>query len=111
MLARAHATASACALLLLPGLCRAAAALGVADASLEATANVDEERGALPEDTPEFAAVSPSYGPPGETPGIPSDAALEADGAVIGKVVIDNQNIFDPNDPTDATKNFRLAAR
>src|SRR5512142_178981 len=36
----------------------------------------------------------PRYGPPQETPGIPSDVALERDHAVIGQVLIDNQNIF-----------------
>ncbi len=51
----------------------------------------------------------PSYGPAGEIPGIPSDAELEASGAVIGEIVIDNQNIFDLNDPKDDTKLFRLA--
>jgi hypothetical protein len=51
----------------------------------------------------------PSYGPPGETPGIPSDAELEASGAVIGEIAIDNQNIFNLNDPKDDTKLFRLA--
>ena len=110
MLARAHATAIACALALLPQLCHAEAAAAAADAPL-AAANATEERGAFPEDSPGIAAVKPSYGPPGDAPGIPSDAALEADGAVIGTVVIDNQNIFDPNDPKDDTKIFRLADR
>ncbi len=39
--------------------------------------------------------------PPPETPGIPSDAELEASGAVIGEVLIDNQNIFNLDDPKD----------
>ncbi|HEY1492237.1 MAG TPA: POTRA domain-containing protein, partial [Steroidobacteraceae bacterium] len=108
-LARAHATAIACALTLLPPLCRADELVVAADAAL--TANASEERGAFPEDNPEIAAVRPSYGPPGDSPGLPSDATLEAEHAVIGEVVIDNQNIFDPNDPKDNTKLFRLADR
>ena len=52
-----------------------------------------------------------SYGPPGHTPGVPTDEELEAAGAVIGKVVIDNQNIFDLDNPKDNTKLFRLADR
>ena len=52
-----------------------------------------------------------SYGPPGRTPGVPTDQELEAAGAVIGKVVIDNQNIFDLDNPKDNTKLFRLADR
>jgi hypothetical protein len=41
--------------------------------------------------------------------GLPSDAELERSGAVIGKIIIDNLNIFDLNDPKDDTKLFRLA--
>jgi hypothetical protein len=51
----------------------------------------------------------PSYGPPGEISGIPSDAELEAAGAVIGEIQIDNQNIFNLADPKDDTRLFRLA--
>jgi hypothetical protein len=54
---------------------------------------------------------SPSFGPPLETPGIPSDAELAAAHAVIGLVLLDNQNIFDLNNPKDDTKLFRLANR
>jgi hypothetical protein len=54
---------------------------------------------------------TPTYGPPGETPGIPSDAELEAAGAVIGEVLLDNQNIFNLEDPKDNTWLFRLADR
>ncbi len=110
MPARVSAAALACALSLLPALSRAETAAATADAPLAAS-NVSEERGAFPEDSPGVAAVRPAYGPPGDIPGIPSDAALEADGAVIGTVVIDNQNIFDPNDPKDNNKIFRLADR
>ena len=52
---------------------------------------------------------APSYGPPGETPGIPSDTELEASGAVVGEVLVDNQNIFNLEDPKDDVKLFRLA--
>jgi hypothetical protein len=51
------------------------------------------------------------YGPPIETPGIPSDAVLEKEGAVIGEVLVDNQNIFNLQDPKDDNKIFRLADR
>lgn len=40
---------------------------------------------------------------------LPSDAELERSGAVIGKIIINNLNIFDLNDPKDDTKLFRLA--
>src|SRR2546430_1535977 len=56
-----------------------------------------------------FSGEPPSYGPPGQTPGIPSDAELEAAGAVVGEVLIDNQNIFNLEDPKDDVKLFRLA--
>ncbi len=56
-----------------------------------------------------IATVRPKYGPPGETPGIPSDARLEAEHAVIGEIAIDNQDIFDLHDPKDNTQLFRLA--
>jgi len=42
---------------------------------------------------------------------LPSDAELERSGAVIGKITIDNLNIFDLNDPQDNTRLFRLADR
>src|SRR5207245_3671627 len=51
----------------------------------------------------------PTSGPAGEIPGIPSDAELEAAGAAIGEIVIDNQNIFNLEDPKDDVKLFRLA--
>jgi hypothetical protein len=114
VLARAHATVIACALALLPPICRAEAAEAPAGAPTDtplAAASGAEERGAFPEADPDIATVKPSYGPPGDAPGIPSDAQLEADGAVIGEVYIDNQNIFDPNDPKDNTKLFMLADR
>jgi len=48
-------------------------------------------------------------GPPGPTPGVPSPEELEAAGAVIGEVVIDNQNIFNLEDPKDDNWAFRAA--
>src|SRR6185369_5637520 len=39
-----------------------------------------------PSDTGDIATVRPSYGPPGAPEGIPSDAVLEKEGAVIGQV-------------------------
>jgi len=56
-------------------------------------------------------AATAAYGPPGPAAGIPSAAELEAAGAVIGRVLIDNQNIFDLNNPKDDNKLFRLADR
>jgi hypothetical protein len=52
---------------------------------------------------------SPSFGPPGQVPGIPSPDELEAAGAVIGQVLIDNQNIFNLEDPQDDNWLFRAA--
>jgi len=44
-------------------------------------------------------------------PGLPSDAELEAEHAVIGKIEIDTRNIFDPNDPRENRGLYRLADR
>ena len=49
--------------------------------------------------------------PPPETPGIPTDQELEASGALIGEILIDNQNIFNLQDPKDNIPLFRLADR
>lgn len=49
--------------------------------------------------------------PPPETPGIPTDQELEASGAVVGEILIDNQNIFNLEDPKDNIGLFRLANR
>jgi hemolysin activation/secretion protein len=43
--------------------------------------------------------------------GLPSDKALEAAGAVIGRVDIDIRNIFDQTDPRESNGLFRLANR
>lgn len=42
---------------------------------------------------------------------VPSDAELETAGAVIGEIRVDNQNIFDRNDPKDDIPLYRLANR
>src|ERR1700727_719957 len=42
---------------------------------------------------------------------VPSDAVLEAAGAVIGRVEIATHNIFDENDPRETNGLFRLADR
>src|SRR5580692_2968982 len=42
---------------------------------------------------------------------LPSDAALEAAGAVIGKIDIDVRNIFDESDQRETNKLYRLADR
>lgn len=44
-------------------------------------------------------------------PDVPSDAALEAAGAVIGKIEIDPRNIFDESDPRENHGIYRLANR
>ena len=44
-------------------------------------------------------------------PGVPSDKAMEAAGAIIGTVDIDIRNIFDKNDPRESSGLFRLADR
>ena len=69
--------------------------------------------GILSTDRPQggVGARTQVYAPPLQTPGIPSDAELEASGAVIGKILIDNQNIFNLDDPKDDSRIFRLANR
>jgi len=44
-------------------------------------------------------------------PGVPSDAVLEAEGAVIGSVDIDIRNIFDKGDPRENNNLYQLANR
>jgi outer membrane translocation and assembly module TamA len=57
------------------------------------------------------AAAPPAGVPPAETPGIPADAELEASKAVIGAILIDNQDIFNLDDPKDNIALFRFADR
>jgi len=51
----------------------------------------------------------PSYRPPRETPGVPPPGELEAAGAIIGQVLVDNQNIFNLEDPQEDNWLFRAA--
>ncbi len=95
----------------------AAADTGAAEAAAEAA--VTDAAGAAGTDTartgtaagmsPAATIRPPSYGPAAETPGIPTDGELEASRAVIGEILIDNQNIFNLEDPKDDVKIFRLA--
>jgi hypothetical protein len=111
--ARRAAGAPFWALLALPALSGAAiAADGTAPA--EGTALSSSDSSAPGDDRPahERAIYGHGSGPPPErTPGVPSDAELEADKAVIGTVMIDNQDIFNLQDPKDDTWLFRLANR
>ena len=74
-------------------------------------ANVAIPDPAEADESDDISAVRPRYGPPGVPEGIPSDAVLEKDGAVIGEVLVDNQNIFNTEDPEDDNWLFRLANR
>jgi len=56
-----------------------------------------------------LASTASQGRPPGNAPGIPSDADLEASGAVIGDIAIDNENIFNLDDPQEDKPLFRLA--
>jgi hypothetical protein len=58
-----------------------------------------------------FPGLAGAYGPPPWPKDVPSAAELEASGAVIGKILVDNQNIFNMEDPRDDNKIFRLANR
>ena len=102
--ARRPAAAPLFALFVFPGPLCASNAASDAAASAEAVAFAGTESAGT-----ERAMSPPSYGPPGETPGIPSEAELEASGAVVGEILIDNQNIFNLEDPKDDLKLFRLA--
>ena len=46
---------------------------------------------------------------PSDLQSIPSAQELERTGAVVGKIYVDPQNIFDLNDPKDDKSLFRLA--
>ncbi len=102
--ARRPAAAPLFALFVFPGPVCASNAASDAAASAEAVALAGTESTAT-----DGAMSPPSYGPPGETPGIPSEAELEASGAMVGEILIDNQNIFNLEDPKDDVKLFRLA--
>jgi hypothetical protein len=102
--ARRPAVAPLFALFVFPGPVYASNAASDAAASAEAVALAGTESTGT-----DHTVAPPSYGPPGETPGIPSEAELEASGAVVGEILIDNQNIFNLEDPKDDVKLFRLA--
>jgi hypothetical protein len=62
------------------------------------------------DDAPPASKPSRSHrSSPAQPPGVPPDAQLEASGAVIGNVVIDNENIFNLDDPKEDKGLFRLA--
>jgi surface antigen-like variable number repeat protein len=114
---RRHRPAVPLLMLLLPALACAAPAAPTTrqDAGAPSAPELGSDSGAgsdtlAADRAPEGAYRRPRpYGPPGRMPGIPSDDELEAAGAVIGEIIIDNQNIFDLSDPKDDTKLFRLA--
>ena len=111
-LARRRAVAPLFALFVFPGPVCASNATSEADANAEAAAlasTASAATGHIGSGVDRVSIRLPSYGPPGETPGIPSEAELEASGAVIGEILIDNQNMFNLDDPKDDVKLFRLA--
>ena len=57
------------------------------------------------------AAAHPRLKAQKATPAIPSDKVLERTGAVIGRITIRNENIFDLKNPKDDNGLFRLADR
>jgi hypothetical protein len=67
--------------------------------------------GIFARDSDSQGSTSRGYAPPLQTPGVPTDAELEASGAVFGEILIDNQNIFNLDDPRDNNWLFRLANR
>ena len=93
---RPRAAASLLALLLLPALARAADAPASDAPASDALAIEALAIDAAPEQS------LPVGVPPPETPGIPPDAELEAAKAVVGEVLIDNQNICSAR-PTSCT--------
>jgi hypothetical protein len=73
-------------------------------ASQAAPAEAGEKPGAAPE------TISPSPLPPDDIKEkVPPDEELEAGGAVIGEIVIRNENVFDTADPREDNWVFRLA--
>jgi hypothetical protein len=103
--ARHRAAAPLLALLLLPATAPSAAPAADAPAADAPAADASAS-------APRAASSPLPLGvPPPETPGIPSDKELEASKAVIGEILIDNQNIFNLDDPKDNVPIFRLADR
>jgi hypothetical protein len=101
------------ALLALPALVYAAGGTDRADSPTpDASVSVPDDGTPISDEPTAAQRGSRGYGPPPEhTPGLPSDEQLENDKALIGKVLIDNQDIFNLQDPKDDTKLFRLANR
>jgi hypothetical protein len=85
----------------------AAADSAAADTAAAEPANADAD--AEDAHAPDAPLLSSTLGPPGQTAGVPSPEELEAAGAVIGEVLIDNQNIFNLEDPKDDYWLFRAA--
>src|SRR5882762_2566625 len=111
-LARRAAAAPLFALFVFPGPVCASSATSEADANAEAAALARTASAATDGVASGLDRVSirlPFYGPPGETPGIPASAEIEAAGAEVGEILIDNQNIFNLDEPKDDVKLFRLA--
>lgn len=104
--ARPKATAPLLVLLLLPAAAPAAGAPAADAPALETPAS-----GTSADEAPGASSPLPVGVPPPETPGIPSDQELEASGALVGDILIDNQNIFNLDDPKDNIGLFRLADR
>jgi hypothetical protein len=62
-------------------------------------------------DLPSASAQTPSPPPESARPGIPSDAELEASGAVIGEIYFNISDIFNELDPREDKLLYRLANR
>ena len=62
-----------------------------------------QDTGADPAQTPASA--------PGSSPGLPDGKRLEADGAIIGNIIFDKQNVFDLSKPKENNALYRLANR
>src|SRR5215469_5472236 len=89
------------AALVLPALMYASGTMADELTAEPAAADAPKEEGALRHPR--------SYGPPARLPGLPPDEELESSGTIIGKILIDNQNIFNLEDPKDDVGLFRLA--
>jgi len=121
-IARRMPATTALVLLLVPFLARADNPNGTVGAAAEtasqaappssaAAAAPSAEHAATDAKVPSADAATrmPRYAPPLQTPGVPSDAELEASGAVVGEILIDNQDIFNLDDPKENNWLFHLA--
>jgi hypothetical protein len=108
-IARRITATTAFVLLLFPCLAHAADEPNAGTSTIATSASA--AHGAT--DTNAAAEVTPTgmprYAPPLQTPGVPSDAELEAAGVVVGEILIDNQDIFNLDDPKENNWLFRLA--